>query len=61
MEVKLLDQVRDANRTRHYSHRTEEVYVGWIRRFIDLSNPEARRIVVDVLDSAELSTTGWAA
>jgi integron integrase len=31
---KLLDQVRDAIRTRHYSHRTEEAYVGWIRRFI---------------------------
>ena len=31
---KLLDQVRDAIRTRHYSYRTEEAYVGWIRRFI---------------------------
>lgn len=33
-QPKLLDQVRDAIRTRHYSHRTEEAYVGWIRRFI---------------------------
>jgi hypothetical protein len=31
---KLLDQVRDAIRTRHYSYRTEEAYTGWIRRFI---------------------------
>jgi len=31
---KLLDQVRDAIRTLHYSDRTEEAYVGWIRRFI---------------------------
>src|SRR5437867_1274082 len=31
---KLLDQVRDAIRARHYSRRTEECYVGWIRRFI---------------------------
>jgi len=31
---KLLDQVRDAIRTRHYSYRTEEAYVGWVRRFI---------------------------
>ena len=31
---KLLDQVRDAIRMRHYSIRTEEAYVGWIRRFI---------------------------
>lgn len=31
---KLLDQVRVAIRTRHYSIRTEDAYVGWIRRFI---------------------------
>ena len=31
---KLLDQVRDVIRTRHYSDRTEEAYVGWIKRFI---------------------------
>ena len=30
----LLDQVRRAVRTRHYSLRTEESYVGWVRRFI---------------------------
>ena len=31
---RLLDQVRDAIRTRHYSYRTEEAYAGWIKRFI---------------------------
>jgi len=31
---RLLDQVREAIRTRHYSQRTEEAYVGWIKRFI---------------------------
>jgi integrase len=31
---KLLDQVRAAIRLRHYSRRTEESYVGWIRRYI---------------------------
>lgn len=31
---RLLDQVRDAIRRRHYSYRTEETYVHWIRRFI---------------------------
>lgn len=31
---KLLDQVRDAIRLKHYSYRTEETYVYWIRRFI---------------------------
>ena len=31
---KLLDQVREAIRMRHYSLRTEEAYVHWIKRFI---------------------------
>jgi integron integrase len=31
---KLLDRVRDAIRTRHYSRRTEDAYVHWIRRYI---------------------------
>jgi site-specific recombinase XerD len=34
MGVKLLDRVRDAIRTRHYSRRTEDAYVYWIRRYI---------------------------
>jgi integron integrase len=33
-QPKLLDRVRNAIRTRHYSPRTEEAYVMWIRRFI---------------------------
>jgi len=31
---KLLEQVRDKIRLRHYSIRTEQSYVAWIRRFI---------------------------
>lgn len=31
---KFLEQVRTVLRTRHYSLRTEEAYLGWIRRFI---------------------------
>src|SRR5438552_4789591 len=31
---KLLDQVRDVIRRKHFSIRTEQVYVDWIRRFI---------------------------
>jgi hypothetical protein len=30
---KLLDRVRPAIRARHYSLRTEEAFLGWIRRF----------------------------
>lgn len=31
---KLLDQVRGAIRLKHYSMRTEQIYLDWIRRFI---------------------------
>jgi integron integrase len=31
---KLLDQVRDALRLKHYSYRTEQSYVDWIKRFV---------------------------
>jgi len=37
-QPKLLDRVRAAIRTRHYSIRTEEAYIGWIRRFILFHN-----------------------
>jgi integron integrase len=31
---RLLDRVQEALRARHYSRRTEEAYVAWIRRYI---------------------------
>jgi site-specific recombinase XerD len=31
---RLLDQVREAIRLRHYSIRTEQAYTDWIKRFI---------------------------
>lgn len=33
-QPKLLDQVRHAVRARHYSLRTEDTYVRWVKRFI---------------------------
>ena len=33
-EPRLLDRVRSAIRVRHYSLRTEQTYIDWIRRFI---------------------------
>ena len=39
---KLLDQVRDVLRTRHYSYRTEKTYIQWIVRYIrfhDVTHP----------------------
>jgi len=31
---KLLDQVRDALRIKHYSYRTEQTYIDWIKCYI---------------------------
>jgi site-specific recombinase XerD len=53
-QPKLLDQVREAIRVRHYSRRTEQAYVAWIRRFIvfhrkrhprEMSEPEVTAFV----------------
>jgi integron integrase len=44
VKPRLLEQVREALRMRHSSIRTEEAYVGWIRRFIlfhDKRHPRA--------------------
>jgi hypothetical protein len=37
---KLLDQVRDVIRLKHYSYRTEQSYVYWIRRYILFHNKQ---------------------
>ena len=31
---RLLDQVRAVLRRKHYSLRTEEAYVGWVKRYV---------------------------
>jgi integron integrase len=38
LKKKLLDQVRDAIRVKHYSLRTEKTYVDWIKRFVLFHN-----------------------
>jgi integron integrase len=64
-EPKLLDRVRGASRLRHYSRRTEEAYVSWIRRFIvfhgvrhpkDLGEPEVTAFLSS-LAARELSAS----
>lgn len=35
---KLLNQVRDVIRVKHYSFKTEKVYIYWIRRYILFHN-----------------------
>jgi integron integrase len=39
-DKKLLEQVRDKIRVKHYSYRTEQSYVQWIKRFIIFHNKQ---------------------
>lgn len=37
---KLIEQVRDAIRLKHYSYQTEKTYVYWIKRYIFFHNKQ---------------------
>ena len=41
-KAKLLDQVRDVMRLRHYSIRTEQSYCDWIKRYMKFHGLKAR-------------------
>jgi len=42
---KLLDQVRDKLRVKHYSIRTEQTYLDWIKRYIFFMTSSIRKIL----------------
>jgi hypothetical protein len=63
---KLLDQVRDAIRLKHYSYRTEETYVQWIVRYIlfhnkrhpkDMGSPEIEEFSTHLTFEGNIATT----
>ena len=49
---RLLDQVRQVIRVKHYSLRTQESYINWIKRFILLGqkNVETTMIYTHVIN-----------
>ena len=60
---RLLDQVRAVIRALHYSPRTEDAYVGWIRRYIlfhdkrhpkDLGTAEVEKVLVAMAGAPRL-------
>jgi len=60
----LLGALRRALRLRHYSHRTEEAYVAWVRRFVrfsglrhpaELGPGEVRRFLSHLAEAERLS------
>lgn len=62
--VRLLDQVRMAVRRRHYSYRTEQCYIHWIRRYIlfhdkrhpaEMGEPEVAAFLSDLAVARRVS------
>lgn len=63
---KLLDQIRQACRLRHFSRRTEETYVNWARRFIlhhgkrhpsELGGQDVTAFLADLADHRQVSAS----
>ncbi|MBI3455954.1 MAG: phage integrase N-terminal SAM-like domain-containing protein [Candidatus Rokubacteria bacterium] len=50
---RLLERVRDAIRSRHYSRRTEKTYIAWIPRYI-ASGTIAGEQTVDIVRGARV-------
>jgi integron integrase len=63
---RLLDQVRGILRAKHYSYRTEQAYVHWIRRFVlfhgkrhprEMSTAEIERFLTDLAVKGNVSAS----
>ncbi len=63
---KLLDQVRETLRLKHYALRTEEAYLNWIKRFIlfhhkrhprDMGMPEIRAFLVHLANEEHVAAS----
>ena len=63
---KLLDQVRGILRAKHYSYRTEQAYVHWIRRFVlfhgkrhprDMGTVEIERFLTELAVQGHVSAS----
>ena len=63
---KLLEQVHEALRTKHYSYRTEQTYIDWIKRYIlfhqkqhpkDLGVEEIRAFIAHLATDRKVATS----
>ncbi len=66
LKPKLLDQLREALRSRHYSRRTEETYCHWVKRFIffhhvrhpaEMAEPEINAFLTDLAVKKKVSAS----
>ena len=64
--VKLLDQVREQLRLKHYSYRTEETYLHWIKRYIlfhhkrhpiEMGDEEIRAFLIHLAEKEQVAAS----
>ena len=64
--VKLLDRVREQLRLKHYSYRTEETYLHWIKRYIlyhkkrhpnEMGDEEIRAFLVHLAEKEQVAAS----
>lgn len=53
-KLKLLDQLREVLRLRHYSIRTEQTYCDWVKRYIRFHNMQSRQELNPAEEKIEL-------
>ena len=59
-KAKLLDQVRDIMRLRHYSIRTEQSYCDWIKRYVKSHQLKSREEMLPAEPKVEAFLTDLA-
>ncbi len=52
-KLKLLDQVREVMRLRHYSIRTERAYCDWVQRYVHFHGMKSRADLQDGQEKIE--------
>jgi hypothetical protein len=53
-KLKLMDQVREVLRVKHYALRTEQAYCEWIRRYVKFHRMRSREELFPGTDRVEL-------
>ena len=53
-KLKLMDQVREVLRVKHYAIRTEQAYCDWIRRYVSFHGMRSREDLFPGTDKVEL-------
>jgi hypothetical protein len=64
--IKLLDRVREQLRLKHYSYRTEQTYLHWIKRYIlfhkkrhpdEMDDEEIRAFLVHLAEKEQVAAS----